>query len=140
MSVHLRLIKLIQATNYLEKERINTIYHPIFKDKYIYNAYNISTDNPLSGTIYLRGDSMEMDEKDMEEKKNMILNMCICRKCPSWIECNEKGGYCFSIIKKSKCITKENGCICSGCPVTANMGLKHIYFCTKGSEKEQSNM
>ncbi|GAJ05980.1 unnamed protein product [marine sediment metagenome] len=82
---------------------------------------------------------MEMN-KEMEEKKNMVINMCICKNCPSWVECNEQGGFCFPTIGKSKCITEEKGCICGGCPVTEKMGLKHIYFCTKGSEKEQSGM
>ncbi|MCK5661811.1 MAG: DUF2769 domain-containing protein, partial [Methanosarcinales archaeon] len=56
------------------------------------------------------------------------------------VTCGEKGAYCFPTIGKSKCITEENGCICGGCPVTEKMGLKHIYYCTKGSEKEQSGM
>jgi len=41
---------------------------------------------------------------------------------------------------KSKCIKEEKGCVCGGCPVTMKMGLKHGYYCTKGSEKEQLGM
>jgi len=73
-----------------------------------------------------------------EEKKKMVLEKCICAKCPSWVECGEKGGYCHPAIGKSKCIKEEKGCICGGCPVTKELGLKHGYYCTKGSEKEQS--
>ena len=81
-----------------------------------------------------------MENADMEEKKNMVLDMCICRSCSSWVECDEKGGFCFPAIGKSKCIKEEKGCVCGGCPVTKKMELKHAYYCTKGSEKEQSGM
>ncbi len=83
---------------------------------------------------------MEMDEQEMAEKKQMGLGMCVCSKCPSWVDCGEKGGFCFPAIGKSGCITEEKGCICGGCPVTEKMGLKHAYYCTKGSEAEQSGM
>ncbi len=82
---------------------------------------------------------MEMNE-EMKQKMEMVLKMCTCKSCPSWTECGEKDGYCFPAIGKSSCITEEKGCICGGCPVTAQMGLKHTYYCTKGSEKEQSGM
>jgi len=72
----------------------------------------------------------------MENKKEMAIKMCICKNCPSYIECDEEIGYC--LIGKSKCIKEEKGCICGGCPVTKEMKLKHGYYCTRGSEKEQS--
>ncbi|MEE9505817.1 MAG: DUF2769 domain-containing protein [Thermoplasmata archaeon] len=81
----------------------------------------------------------QMSPEEMEQRKNMVLQMCVCPSCPSWVECGEKGGYCFPTIGKSGCITEEKGCTCPGCPATAKMGLKHIYFCTKGSEMEQSS-
>jgi hypothetical protein len=81
-----------------------------------------------------------MTPEEMEEKKKMVLSMCICASCPSWVACDEKGGFCFSTIGKSKCITEEKGCICTTCPVYEKMDLKHGYFCTKGSEKEQAGM
>jgi hypothetical protein len=83
---------------------------------------------------------MEIDPKEIEEKKKMVLSMCICKTCPTWIECDEKGGFCFPTIGKSKCIKEEKGCICGACPITKKMGLKHGYYCIKGSEKEQSGM
>ena len=81
-----------------------------------------------------------MTPEEMEEKKKMVLSMCTCSSCPSWVACDEKGGFCFPTIGKSKCITEEKGCICTNCPVYAKMDLKHGYFCTKGSEKEQAGM
>ena len=83
---------------------------------------------------------MEMTPQEMEEKKKMVLSMCTCKNCPSWVECDEQGGFCFPMIGKSRCITEEKSCICGGCPVYAKMELKHTYYCTKGSEKEQSGM
>lgn len=75
---------------------------------------------------------------EIEQKKQKVLDMCICPQCPSWVECNEKGGFCFLTIGKSSYISEEKGCICPGCPVTDDMGLAHDYYCTKGSEEEQS--
>ncbi|MBD3398576.1 DUF2769 domain-containing protein [Candidatus Micrarchaeota archaeon] len=64
--------------------------------------------------------------------------MCICRQCPSFVECKEKIAYCLPSIGKSSCIKEEKGCICGACPVTKEMGLTHGYYCIRGSEKEQS--
>jgi hypothetical protein len=83
---------------------------------------------------------MEMSEEEMEEKKNMVIQMCICKGCPSFVDCGEDIGYCFPTIGKSSCISEEKGCTCGTCPVTEKMGLKHGYYCTRGSEKEQSGM
>ena len=81
---------------------------------------------------------MAIDPHELEERKKLVLSMCICAECPSWLECEETGGFCFSTIRKSTCISEEQGCICGKCPVTAKMGLKHGYYCTRGSEKEQA--
>lgn len=83
---------------------------------------------------------MQMSPEEMEQKKQMILSMCICGSCPSWVDCGEKGGFCFVKIGKSSCIKEEKGCTCGGCPITEKMGLTHMYYCTKGSQKEQSGM
>ncbi|WP_462272880.1 DUF2769 domain-containing protein [Methanohalophilus sp.] len=79
----------------------------------------------------------EISPEEMEQKKEMVMSMCICPSCPSWVECGEKGGYCLSTIGKSDCIKEESGCICGGCPVTEELGLTNGYYCTRGSEKEQ---
>lgn len=76
--------------------------------------------------------------KSMSEKKAL----CICGGCPSYNDCaKEKGELLYCAIGASKtCITEAPTCICGGCPVTPKMGLKNLYFCTKGSEKEQRGM
>jgi hypothetical protein len=94
------------------------------------------------GGVIQMSEEMRMDPQEMEQKKQMVLQMCTCEGCPSYKDCSQEGGekekgFCFPTIGKSKCITEEKGCICGSCPVTAKMGLKHGYYCTRGSEKEQ---
>jgi len=76
-----------------------------------------------------------MPENGTTEEKREMLEICACPGCPSWAECGEKGGFCLSLVGKSGCITKENGCICGGCSVHAMLGFKNHYYCTKGPEK-----
>ena len=80
---------------------------------------------------------MDLDPNEMEERKKMAVGMCTCKQCPSFKACGESIGYCFPTIRRSSCIKQEMGCICGSCPVTAHMGLRHDYYCTRGSEKEQ---
>ncbi len=81
-----------------------------------------------------------MSPQEMEMKKNWVIDNCICKSCPSYVECGEKAGFCFPSIGKSKCIKEEESCICAKCPVYEKMDLGHFFFCTRGSEKEQSGM
>ncbi|MFU8766901.1 MAG: DUF2769 domain-containing protein [Candidatus Methanoperedens sp.] len=83
---------------------------------------------------------MEMSSEEMQKQKEMVLSMCTCPSCPTWVECGEKGGFCFPAIGKSGCISEEKGCICTGCPVYEKMELKNMYYCIRGSEKEQVGM
>lgn len=70
-------------------------------------------------------------EMTEEQKKEYVFGNCICKKCPSYVECNEKAGFC--LIGKSNCIKEKKGCICPDCPVTKKMNLKWGYYCTDGS-------
>ncbi|MDD2438763.1 MAG: DUF2769 domain-containing protein [Methanosarcinaceae archaeon] len=79
----------------------------------------------------------KMNSEWVKEQEEMVLSLCICQECPSWVECGEKGGYCFGTIGKSECIFEEKGCICLGCPVADKSGLEFMYYCTQGSAKEQ---
>jgi hypothetical protein len=58
--------------------------------------------------------------------------------CPSYFDCGEPLAFCLADAGKSRCITAENGCICPGCPVQAEMHLSHDYYCIYGPEKERS--
>ncbi|MDD5223787.1 MAG: DUF2769 domain-containing protein [bacterium] len=73
--------------------------------------------------------------KKMTEAETMeyVMNNCVCGKCPSWVACDEKGGFC--LMGKSKCIKEEKGCICGQCPVEKKLKLKWGYYCTKGDAK-----
>ncbi|MFA6269452.1 MAG: DUF2769 domain-containing protein [archaeon] len=71
----------------------------------------------------------------MVNLKNEIEKLCLCPKCPSWVECKEKGAYCYPVIGKSKCITQANGCICGACPVQKKYKIDKRYYCINGSEK-----
>ena len=82
-----------------------------------------------------------MDEKmsleEMKEMEQKVIGMCVCRSCPTYIQGAEPIGYCFPTIGKNERIITEDQCICPGCPVFAEMSLTKIFFCTRGSEKEQ---
>lgn len=80
---------------------------------------------------------MQELSKEAEEKRKLVLNLCICRGCSSYISCGELG-FCFQTIGKSKCIKREIECECPHCPITKKSKLKNIYYCTRGSEKNQT--
>jgi hypothetical protein len=66
---------------------------------------------------------------------------CICPRCPTYTPC--AGGarerlYCV-VGRSPRCITEDLGCICPTCPVTEELGLKHLTFCLEGAEAEQSS-
>lgn len=78
---------------------------------------------------------MELNESDVDE----VLGMCICMTCPSWVNCGDKGGYCLSIVGRSRCIEEAKACFCPRCRAFIMAGLNHTRFCIRGSEEEQSN-
>ena len=65
--------------------------------------------------------------------KKALETKCICKGCPSFVECKEKIAFCLN--GKSKCIKERRGCVCGGCPVHAELGLKSGYYCFTGKEK-----
>jgi Zn finger protein HypA/HybF involved in hydrogenase expression len=81
----------------------------------------------------------KMSPDEMKTRLEEMTKMCVCGKCPSYIDTGEKK-LLFCATGKSAMIKKEKGCICPGCPVTENVGLKWIYYCTKGSGKEQAGL
>ncbi len=64
--------------------------------------------------------------------------ICICHGCPSYFDCGEKLAFCMWEEGKSSCIKSEIACVCPGCPVQEQMHYEHVYYCTRGNEKEQS--
>lgn len=61
---------------------------------------------------------------------------CICRSCPSYVDCGEAIAFCVQKSGKSGCIEEEIGCVCPSCLVQKENNFTHIFYCTKGSEKE----
>lgn len=86
----------------------------------------------------------EMAEKmagmpDDELKKTVasLMAKCICGKCPTYNDCMKgKKEALFCALGKSACAAARKACLCPTCPVTPVLGLKHGYYCIKGSEKE----
>jgi len=71
------------------------------------------------------------------KQEEIVTQMCICPDCPSWIECGERGGFCFDTIPKSRCINEENGCICPECPVAKKVGFGDLYYCIGDKQKNK---
>lgn len=81
---------------------------------------------------------MEIDPEKMKEMEENVKTMCICRSCPTYVAGADPIGYCFPTIGKNEKIEKEDQCICPGCPVFEEQSLTKTFFCTRGSEKEQT--
>ncbi len=81
----------------------------------------------------------KMSPDEMKAGLAELTKMCICGKCPSYKGTGEKK-LLFCAIGKSAIIKKENGCVCPACPVTEKLGLRWIYYCMKGSGKEQAGL
>ena len=78
----------------------------------------------------------KMMVEEFKKKLPKVQEMCICKKCPSYVEGATGTGFCHPLVGKSKKITKEKGCICGSCPVYMKMKLTKGYYCTRGSEME----
>jgi hypothetical protein len=65
------------------------------------------------------------------------IGLCICRSCPTFVDCKEDIAFCLGTTGKSRCITKELGCLCPGCPVLEAEGFLHVYYCIRGTETDQ---
>jgi len=57
--------------------------------------------------------------------------------CPSFVKCKEEIAYCLAVSGKSACIQEGKGCLCPGCPVLDEEGVRYAYYCTRGSETDQ---
>jgi hypothetical protein len=67
----------------------------------------------------------------------MGIRLCLCRICPTYRDCNEVIAFCLGSTGTSACIQKEQGCLCPGCPVQEQEGFSHVYYCTRGTERDQ---
>ncbi len=66
------------------------------------------------------------------------IGLCLCRLCPSFVDCNEEIAFCLADKGTSGCIRTEQGCLCPGCPVQEKENFQHVYYCIRGNERDQS--
>ena len=81
----------------------------------------------------------KMSDSEKTKAVENLKAMCICPDCPTYTDCAKKADerlFCW-FGGSNNCISKEIDCLCPSCPVTSEMGLKHDFFCTRGSEKSQ---
>lgn len=67
--------------------------------------------------------------------ENNYQKKCICRMCPSYVNCGEPLAYCLPEWDTSKCITTKAGCVCPGCPVYEEKGFSKAYYCLPGNKE-----
>lgn len=85
--------------------------------------------------------TMKMSPGEQKQANEKNRGSCICGKCPSYYDCmREKNELLYCTLGRSPCPVTLTGCLCPACPVTALDGLKHFYFCAKGSEREQRGL
>lgn len=77
---------------------------------------------------------MDSTSSEIESKKKLVMKLCICQGCPTYVSCGELG-FCFQTVGKSKCIKRDVECICKNCQATKKFGLQNVFYCRKGSEK-----
>ena len=75
---------------------------------------------------------------EFEEKLGPAVEKCICEDCPTYVAEETETVFCNPVVGKSDVITEEKGCNCPQCPVYQENNLKFGYYCTRGSELEQS--
>jgi len=81
----------------------------------------------------------KMSPKEIKKKIAELTKMCLCGRCPTYKGTGETK-LLFCMTGKSAIIKKENGCVCPTCPVTDKLDLRWIYYCIKGSGKEQAGI
>jgi len=95
---------------------------------------------PKNMTFELNMEAMsKMSLDEINARIAELTKICICGKCPSYKGTRETR-LLFCTTGKSALIQKEKGCMCPGCPVTEKMGLRWLYYCMKGSGKEQAGL
>jgi hypothetical protein len=65
----------------------------------------------------------------------MISPLCICSKCPTYAGNKDPKVYCARGASPQPIEMK--GCKCADCPVQKMMRLKNMYYCYKGSNRQQ---
>lgn len=66
-----------------------------------------------------------------------LMGRCMCGQCPTYTPAAGASGEGFfcGTGKSFRHITTEVNCLCGGCPVKGELGLRYGFFCMRGSEK-----
>ncbi|MDD1661881.1 MAG: DUF2769 domain-containing protein [Methanomicrobiales archaeon] len=78
-----------------------------------------------------------MPEEELKKMVSSLMAKCVCVKCPTHNDCmKSRKEALFCELGKTGCGVTKKACLCPACPVTPIMGLKHGYYCIRGTEKE----
>jgi hypothetical protein len=82
---------------------------------------------------------MKMPPQEGMKTLQAVMDKCMCGGCPTYTNAARASGESFfcGTGKSFRHITTKVNCLCAGCPVKSDLGLKHDFFCLKGSEKTQ---
>lgn len=100
---------------------------------------------------------MGMSSEDWNSLMKGKVDLCICRKCPTYrsaieasiahykglgppvaVSVHEKAiGIYFCYYDKSPRVHEDKGCICKTCPVTKQAKLVNNLYCMRGEETRQ---
>ena len=95
---------------------------------------------PKNMTFELTMEAMsKMSPDEIKDRLADLTKICVCGKCPSYKGTGETR-LLFCVTGKSALIQKEKGCMCPACPVTEKLSLRWLYYCIKGSGKEQAGL
>jgi hypothetical protein len=66
-----------------------------------------------------------------------LKGKCMCGQCPTYSAAAGAAGEGFfcGTGKSFGHITAQVNCLCAGCPVKGELGLRFGFYCLKGSEK-----
>lgn len=78
---------------------------------------------------------MALPEAERAKQLEQSKAMRICSNCSSYVDTGER--ILFRGLGKGSKVKEEKGCVCGTCPVAAHMGLTRLYYCTRGSERDQ---
>jgi hypothetical protein len=79
----------------------------------------------------------KMPDEELKKTVASLVARCICGRCPTYNDCTRgKKEALFCSLGKTACPVTRKACLCPACPVTQTLGLKHGYYCIKGTEKE----
>ena len=79
----------------------------------------------------------KMSDAERASALDKVKPLCLCAKCITYNDCmGRRKEKLFCAAGESGCAPAKKGCICTACPVTPMLGLRHAFYCAIGSESE----